>query len=68
MQDTRVKLQDTKRRARTATTVEEQATIQEQVRLLERQQRRQRQEIFDVEDAIEAKRDALIAALERRLN
>lgn len=31
-------------------------------------QRRQRQEIFDVEDEIEAKRDALIAALERRLN
>ena len=31
-------------------------------------QRRQRQEIFDVEDEIEAKRDALFAALERRLN
>ena len=68
MQDTRVRLQDAKRRARTATTIEEQAAIQEQVRALERQQRRQRQEIFDVEDAIEAKRDALIAALERRLN
>ncbi len=70
MQDTRVRLQqDAKRRGRrTAGTIEEQATIQEQVKALERQQRRQRQEIFDVEDAIEAKRDALIAALDRRLN
>lgn len=68
MQDTRVRLQEAKRRARTAATMEEQAAIQEQVKSLERQQRRQRQEIFDVEDAIEAKRDALIAALERRLN
>ena len=68
MQDTRARLQDAKRRARTAATIEEQAAIQEQVKTLERQQRRQRQEIFDVEDAIEAKRDALIAALERRLN
>ncbi len=68
MQDTRVRLQDARRRARTATTIEEQATIQEQVKGLERLQRRQRQEIFDVEDAIEEKRDALISALERRLN
>lgn len=68
MQDTRVRLQDAKRRARTAATIEEQASIQEQVKALERQQRRQRQDIFDVEDAIEARRDALIAALERRLN
>lgn len=29
---------------------------------------RQRQEIFDVEDVIEAKWDALTAALDRRLN
>jgi hypothetical protein len=41
---------------------------QGEIKALERQQRRQRQEIFDVEDAIEAKRDELISALERRLN
>lgn len=68
MQDTKARLKDAKRRARAASTVEEQAAIQEEIKLLERQQRRQRQEIFDVEDEIEAKRDALIAALERRLN
>ena len=61
-------LKDAKRRARAAATVEEQAAIQDEIKILERQQRRQRQEIFDVEDEIEAKRDALIAALERRLN
>lgn len=68
MHDTKDRLKDAKRRARAASTVEEQAAIQEETRHLERLQRRQRQEIFDVEDEIEAKRDALIAALERRLN
>ncbi len=68
LHDTKARLKDAKRRARTAGTVEEQAAVQEEIKVLERQQRRQRQEIFDVEDEIEAKRDALINALERRLN
>ena len=68
LHDTKARLKDAKRRARNAETVEEQAAIQEEIKAIERQQRRQRQEIFDVEDEIEAKRDALIAALERRLN
>lgn len=68
LHDTKARLKDAKRRARAAGTVEEQAAIQDEIKALERQQRRQRQEIFDVEDEIEAKRDALIAALERRLN
>ncbi len=68
LQDTKARLKDTKRRARAATTVEDQAAVQDEIRALESQQRRQRREIFDVEDEIEAKRDALIAALERRLN
>ena len=46
-------------------TIEEQATLQEELRKLERQQR---QQIFEVEDEIEAKRDAFIEALQRRLN
>jgi hypothetical protein len=68
LHDTKARLKDAKRRARGAITVEEQATVQEEIKVLEGQQRRQRQEIFDVEDEIEAKRDALIAALARRLN
>ena len=68
LHDTKARLKDAKRRSRAANTVEDQSALQEEVKALERQQRRQRQEIFDVEDEIEAKRDALIAALERRLN
>lgn len=68
LHDTKARLKDAKRRARASGTVEEQVAIQDEIKALERQQRRQRQEIFDVEDEIEAKRDALIAALERRLN
>lgn len=68
LHDTKARLKDAKRRARAASTVEEQAATQDEIKALERQQRRQRQEIFDVEDAIEARRDALIAVLERRLN
>lgn len=68
LHDTKARLKDAKRRARASGTVEEQATIQAEIKALERQQRRQRQEIFDVEDEIEAKREALIEALERRLN
>src|SRR5690606_8306619 len=68
LHDTKARLKDAKRRAHTATTVQEQAALQDEIKALERQQRRQRQEIFDVEDEIEERRDALIAALERRLN
>jgi predicted nucleic acid-binding Zn-ribbon protein len=67
-QDIKARLKHGKRRARAATTVEDQAAVQDEIKALESQQRRQRREIFDVEDEIEAKRDGLIAALERRLN
>ena len=67
LQDTKSRLKDTKRRARLAEQVEEQKALQEEIKNLERRQRRQRQEIVDVEDEIESKRDQLIEALERRL-
>jgi hypothetical protein len=41
--------------------------ILEKIQKLERQQRRQRQEIFAVEDEIMVKRDELIESLEKRL-
>lgn len=65
--DTKTKLRDVKRRSRTSESVEEQKRLQEEIKQLERQQRRQRQEIFDTEDRIEERRDQLIAALEKRL-
>ena len=66
--DTKDRLRDAKRRARTAETPDAQKKIMEEIKDLEQRQRRQRQSIFDVEDAIEARRDSLIAALERRLH
>jgi len=41
--------------------------VQEKIQKLEREQRRRRQEIFQTEDEIHARRDELIAALERRV-
>lgn len=68
LDDTKIRIRDVKRRARTAQTIEEQKALLEEVQRLEKQQRRQRQNIFDVEDQIEERRDQLIAALERRLH
>lgn len=68
LEDTRAKLKEAKKQARLANTVEDQKQAQEGIKQLERQQRRQRQEIFDVEDEIEARRDELIEALERQMH
>jgi len=65
--DTKEQIKGLRRQARQATTLEEQHAIQEQIQKLERQQRRQRQEIFRVEDQIMEKRDQLIDQLEKRL-
>ncbi|MCA2981125.1 MAG: DEAD/DEAH box helicase [Myxococcaceae bacterium] len=56
------------REARRAPTMEEQRLIQEKIAKLEQQKRKQRKAIFDVEDDVAVKRDALIASLERRLS
>lgn len=55
------------RQARQATTLDEQHQLQEKIQKLEKQQRRQRQDIFKAEDEIIDKRDELISALERRM-
>jgi ERCC4-related helicase len=65
--DTKEQIKALRRQARQAVTLEEQHEIQEKIQNLERQQRRQRQEIFSAEDEIMEKRDALIASLEKRL-
>lgn len=67
LQDTKAKLRALKRESRQATSTDEQHAIQVRIRDAERDQRRQRQAIFDVEDEIIEKRDALIEALEQRL-
>lgn len=55
------------RQSRLATTMEEQHEIQEKIRELEKKKRRQRQQIFDLEDDVSQKRDNLISALEKRM-
>lgn len=67
LKDTKERIKALNRQARLATTTEEQHSIQEQVKDLEKQKRRQRQRIFDVEDDIMAKRDGLIEKLEKRM-
>ncbi|MFZ4525800.1 MAG: SNF2-related protein [Chlorobium sp.] len=65
--DTKELIKAQRRQARLAVTLDEQHLIQQQIQKLEKQQRRQRQEIFKVEDEILEKRDSLITSLERRL-
>jgi hypothetical protein len=67
LQDTKEQIKALRRQTRQAVTLEEQHQIQQKIQTLERQQRRQRQDIFKVEDEIMAKRDQLIDSLERRL-
>lgn len=67
LSDTKNRLRSLKRDSRLAASIEDQQRIQTEIRELETLQRRQRQEIFEVEDEIIAKRDELIAALEQKL-
>jgi hypothetical protein len=67
LSDTKEQIKVQRRLARHAVTLEEQHEIQEKIKKLERQQRRQRQEIFSAEDEIMDKRDQLIDQLEKRL-
>ena len=66
--DTKLKIRDAKRQSRQAQSLDEQKKWQEEIKKLEKHQRRQRQSIFDVEDEIEAQRDKLIEAIENQLN
>ena len=67
LKDTKEQIKILQRQARLATHLAEQHDIQQKIQKLEKQQRRQRQEIFQVEDSIIEKRDGLIESLERRL-
>jgi ERCC4-related helicase len=67
LKDTKDQIKILQRQARVAISLDEQHQIQEKIIKLEKQQRRQRQEIFKVEDEIIEKRDDLIESLERRL-
>jgi superfamily II DNA/RNA helicase len=67
LKNTKARIAQLKRDARKAATLQEQSGIQQDISTLEKQQRRQRQEIFAVEDEIIDKRDELIESLQQRL-
>ncbi|MFO0807578.1 MAG: SNF2-related protein [Gemmataceae bacterium] len=67
LRDTKEQIKGVRRQSRLATTLDEQDELQKRLRDLETKQRRQRQQIFEVEDEIVAKRDKLIAALQKRM-
>ncbi|MBL8883738.1 MAG: DEAD/DEAH box helicase family protein [Hyphomicrobium sp.] len=68
LKDTKEQIKALRRDARLAETLEAQHQLQQKLQDLEKRQRKQRQEIFKVEDEIESKRDELIAGLEKRLS
>jgi hypothetical protein len=67
LEDLKRQIRDLQRRSRQSPTLQEEKIFQEQINQLEQAKRRQRQRIFDIEDEIEEKRKALVAALESRL-
>ena len=67
LSDTKNRLRSLKRESRLAETIEDQQRIQTEICDMEKLQRRQRQQIFAVEDEIIEKRDELIVALEQKL-
>jgi hypothetical protein len=67
LKQTKEQINALRRDARLAPNLDEQLKIQKKLSEKEKALRRQRQEIFDLEDQINGKRDALISGLERRL-
>jgi superfamily II DNA/RNA helicase len=68
IRETKEQINALRRQSRQAETLNEQKDLQEKIVQFEKKKRRQRQQIFDVEDVITEKRDKLIADLERRLS
>jgi hypothetical protein len=67
LKDTKEQIKICQRQARLAISLDEQHDIQQKIQKLEKQQRRQRQDIFQVEDDIIEKRDKLIKTLQQRM-
>ena len=67
LRNTKEQIKIAQREARQAPTLDEQQALQEKIAKLERLQRKQRQEIFQIEDEIHDKRDQLITQLTQRM-
>ena len=66
--DTKAQIKAIRRQSRLATTLDEQNDLQQKLTAMEKKQRKQRQQIFEIEDQIAEKRDALIDGLQRRMS
>ena len=67
LSDTKAQIKAVRRQSRLATTLDEQNELQQKLRDLEKKQRKQRQQIFEIEDEIAEKRDSLIDGLQKRM-
>ena len=67
LKDTKNQIKRLNREAGLSPNLDEQHRIQEEIKKLERKKRKQRMEIFAVEDQIEQKRDSLIEVLEQQM-
>ena len=67
LKDTKNKLRMLNRQMRQASSMQERHGLQISIQELEKTQRRQRQRIFDVEDEIEEKHDAIIDKLKKQM-
>ncbi|MBS9779226.1 MAG: DEAD/DEAH box helicase family protein [Moraxellaceae bacterium] len=66
--DIKIKIRSLKREASHANSIEEQLGKQKEIKTAEREQRKLRQNIFDIEDDIEDKRDELIRRLQQQMH
>ncbi len=67
IKETKAKIKELNREAQKTTDPGTQLKIQEILQVLSRKQKKQRQEIFDVEDEIAEKRDRMIAEIQHRM-
>ncbi|MBI5815434.1 MAG: DEAD/DEAH box helicase family protein [Nitrospinae bacterium] len=67
LKDVKLRIRDLRNEASKATNLTEQARIQSEIGEQERRQRKMRQEIFEVEDRILARRDALVAEIQGKI-
>lgn len=68
LEDVKLKISSLKRDSRKASDIQTEKQLQEEIQKAEKEKRRMRQQVFDVEDEIADKRDAMIDSLEQRLH
>lgn len=68
LEDVRTQIKQARKASRLAESLEEQKAAEENLKKLNRLQRRKREKIFDVQDEIDDKRDAMIKALDAKMH